>query len=99
VFNLILQFVTTFISGVVSAEKAAKNYVKGVAAQDSQLQDFFNTNQSNEQEAESKILSEYEMQLKKQKTINEIKAGVFAVFLIIVALIAVYYLSKNSSKS
>lgn len=93
--NLVMQFVTTFISGVVGAERAAKEYVKGVKAQTSGLNELFDTNQAAEYDAEGQILSSYEKQLKKEKLIKELMAGGFVLFLIIVAILIVTTLSKS----
>lgn len=92
--NLILQFITTFISGVVSAEKSAKEFLKKQTAESAAIQKFIANNQIAQQNAETQILGTYEEQLASKKLVSEIEAGGFALFLIIIAIVIVVILSK-----
>jgi len=93
--QLISQFITAFLSGIASAYKKGKAFTGAMNEQTAGLDQFFGMNQADQQQAETAILSGYEAQLKAEQRKNELAAVAFDIFLIIVALVIVYLITKK----
>lgn len=93
--QLVTQFLTAFLSGILDATKKAKAFSQGISAQASDIQNLMNGQQAAQQQAQGEVLSQYEAGLIRQKLIYEIEAIAFVVVLIILAFVVSSIINKK----
>ena len=93
--QLVIQFITGFLSTILDATKKAKAFATGIDSQTQRIQNLMNEQQQVQQNAEGQIVTQYEDSLKKQKLIYEIQAVVFVVLLIILAFVISSIINKK----
>jgi hypothetical protein len=92
--KLIMQFVQFAVGGIISAEKASATWRKNFAKQAEAIENLFEVQGAKQDEAEQKIITDYEAQLQKDSLFAQLKSAGIVLLMLVIVFALLYSLNK-----